>query len=151
MMTVILVTLVDDEMFHRSKLGAIWGTIYFQIDNDKFFPGQGWTDLSAAFARVWLEATLQFANATMDKKRVPFFDGPLAVDISAKSDGYVCLDFIHKDAVKVTTTAKIQDLLENALAVGSLLLQNCRARGWSNSDTEALEALTERGYRTLPS
>jgi len=150
-MTVILVSLVDDDMFHRSKLGAIWGTIYFQIDNDKFFPGQGWTDLSAAFTRVWLEAVLQFAKGAIGKKKIPFFDGPLAVEISAKSDGYVNLDFIHKDVVTATTTAKIQDLLENALNVGRLTLQSCRARGWSNSDTEALEALTDRGYRTLPS
>ena len=37
------------EFFTRSEHGTIWGTVYFQIGENQFCPGQGWTDLAAEF------------------------------------------------------------------------------------------------------
>jgi hypothetical protein len=150
-MTVNLITSLDDASFGRSKLGSIWGKIYFQIGSDQFFPENGWTDMVAAFARAWLQGVLQIANGRVGKDRVPFFDGPLAVDISVQSHGFVHLEFIDNEAVKLATTSELQDLLENALAVASLVLQRCRERGWLNLDTEALTALTADAPKRLSS
>lgn len=39
----VLLVVQEDEFFTRSKHGTIWGTVYFQIGENEFFPGQGWT------------------------------------------------------------------------------------------------------------
>jgi hypothetical protein len=83
------------------------------------------------------------------KNRVPSFDGPLAVDISVQSHGSVHLAFIDNEAAKFATTSELQGLLENALAVASLVLQSCRQRGWLHLDTEALTALTGDAAQAL--
>jgi hypothetical protein len=38
----VLLVVQEDEFFARSKHGTIWGTVYFQIGESEFFPGQGW-------------------------------------------------------------------------------------------------------------
>jgi hypothetical protein len=44
----VLLVVQEDEFFSRSKHGTTWGTVYFQIGESEFFPGQGWTELDAA-------------------------------------------------------------------------------------------------------
>jgi hypothetical protein len=150
-MAATLISFVDDEFFHRSKLGTIWGTVYFQIDDERFFPDRGWTDLSAAFVRGWLRGLLDLKGAS-EKLRIPFFDGPLAVEISRNTDGSIGLDFIDIDnkEIKLTTTADFEELVRNALIVSNTILRGCRERGWSNADTEALEELVKAGCWALP-
>ncbi len=66
----------EDQSFARSKSGTIWGTIYFQIGDNQFFPGKGWTDMVAAFVAAWLEGLVRVTNGTVANQRVHFFDGP---------------------------------------------------------------------------
>jgi|SRR5882762_3666486 len=148
-MTIVRLLATDDEFFTRSELGTIGGTIYFQIGEDQFFPEKGWTDLIIGFSRVWLEALLRIADGSVVNENAPFFDGPLAVNISVSGPGVAQLDFIHREAVKFTTSARIQGLLENALAVANFLLKICHEKGWRDKDTEVLATLMKRGFRTL--
>jgi hypothetical protein len=37
----VLLVVHEDEFFARSKSGTIWGTVYFQIGENEFFPGKG--------------------------------------------------------------------------------------------------------------
>src|SRR5438552_681734 len=92
---VFLVVGEDRFFFGRSKSGAIWGTIYFQIGDNQFFPGKGWTDLVAAFVAGWLDGLLLVTTGTVAKQRVPFFDGPFAVDISMPQKCLANLSFVH--------------------------------------------------------
>jgi hypothetical protein len=140
---------MDDNFLARSKLGTIVGTIYFEIGEDQFFPEKGWTDLIIAFSRSWLEALLQIADGSVVKENIPFFDGPLAVSVSVNSPGVAQLDFIHRETVKVSTAGRIQDLLENALAVANFLLKICHEKGWADTDTEVLAGLMKRGFQIL--
>jgi len=135
----------DDQFLTRSKHGTIWGTIYFHISDNTFFPGTGWTDLVAAFVRVWLDQLQRIARRTTTKERVPFFDGPLFVDLSVLPEGLVELRFIHKEEVKTTVTVSILDLLRNAESAAESLLSMCYRKGWSNQDTEALKGLLQSG------
>jgi hypothetical protein len=148
-MTIVRLLAIDDEFFTRSELGTVGGTIYFQIGEDQFFPEKGWTDLIIGFSRVWLEAVLRIAEGSVLKDDAPFFDGPLAVNISVSGPGVAQLDFFHRENIKLTTSARIQDLLENALAVANFLLKICHEKGWGDNDTEALAALMKRGFQTL--
>jgi len=148
MTTVQLVT-ADDKFFSRTKLGTISGTIYFQIGDDDFFPEKGWTDIPLAVSRAWLEVLVQIADGTVAEETAPFFDGDFSVKVSASGIGSVCLDFLHDEKTKLLTTARIQDLLENALIVGDFLLRKCSDKSWSNGDMEALAKLAKHGARTL--
>ena len=128
----------DDEFFTRSKGGAIWGTVYFQIGDSQFFPGKGWTDLVAAFVAVWVEGLLRVAKGISEKERVPFFDGPFAVDISMPQKGLVNLSFVRDETPVLSKTVEIKHLLAHGHSGAHELLSRCQHRQWSNRDTENL-------------
>lgn len=134
-----------DHFFERSQYGTIRGTVYFRIGEDTYFPERGWTDLVAAFVRAWLDELQRLAKGIKAKERVPFFDGPLAVELSVLTGGLVELKFTHKDEVKATLTAVILQLLHDAQSAAQNLLSMCRRNSWSNDDTERLSMLTESG------
>jgi hypothetical protein len=138
-----------DEFFKRSESGAIWGRVYFEIGDGSFFPDPGWTDLVAAFLRTWLGGLLQIAGETTTKERVPFYDGPFAVDVSLSSLGLLELGFVRKGTVRYSAEARIENLLQDAVSAAGQLLTNCQQKGWTNADTEALALLMEQGARTL--
>jgi hypothetical protein len=134
----------EDRFFARSKSGAIWGTIYFQIGDNQFFPGKGWTDLVAAFVAGWLEALLRVTTGTVESHRVSFLDGPYAVDISMPQKGLANLSFVHNEESKLFAVAELRHLRAHAVSVARELLSACQQKGWSNGDTEALASLIEQ-------
>lgn len=148
-MTTVRLVAQDDRFLSRTKLGTIGGTIYFQIGEDQFFPEKGWTDVPLAVLRAWLEILVQIVNGTITEGSAPFFDGDLRVGVSVIGLGLVHLSFLHDQKIQFSTTASIRDLLENALAVAEFLLRTCRTKNWSNSDTEAVTALTVQAFRSL--
>jgi hypothetical protein len=133
----VLLVVEEDQFFTRSKYGAIWGTVYFQI-GERQFPGRGWTDLVAAFVGVWLRELLRATQGISRTVRVPFFDGPYAVDISMPQKGLANLSFVHDEIPVVSKTVDINHLLAHGHSVASELLSQCQRRQWSNQDTETL-------------
>jgi hypothetical protein len=134
----------EDRFFARSKSGAIWGTIYFQIGDNQFFPGKGWTDLVAAFVAGWLDGLLQVTTGTVPNQRVHFLDGPFAVDISMPQKGLANLNFVHNDESKLFTVAEVKHLRAHAVSVGRELLLACQQKGWNNKGTEAIASLIQQ-------
>jgi hypothetical protein len=137
----VLLVVEEDQSFARSKSGTIWGTIYFQIGDNQFFPGKGWTDMVAAFVAAWLEGLVRVTNGTVANQRVHFFDGPFAVDFSVPQKGQVNLSFLHNEELKLSTMAEVQQLRAHAASVGRELLLACQRRGWKDRDTEAIAGL----------
>src|SRR5579859_1570637 len=129
----------DDEFFAQSKCGSIWGTIYFQI-NDEFFPGKGWTDLAAGFLRIWLESLVQIESGSLLKDEVAFLDGPFKIGISIHNSHSANLTFIHKNAVQFSVTEEVRFLIEDAISATKQLLDACEKRHWQNTDTDVLSA-----------
>jgi len=138
-----LLVVEEDEFFSRSKSGAIWGTVYFQVGENQFFPGQGWTDLVAAFVGVWVEGLLRIAEGISKKERVPFFDGRFAVDLSMSQKGFVNLDFVRDEKPVLSKTVEIKHLLAHGQAVARDLLSHCQDRAWSNRNTETLARIVK--------
>jgi hypothetical protein len=141
--------LVEDQFFRQSKLGAIWGTLYFQLGDNEFFPERGWTDLVGAFLRIWLGALISISDGSQLKQSAPFLDGPLAVHLSSYDKNLVELHFVHKGTTRCSATATTEDLLKNSIAVAKEFLVLCRKRGWGNEDTDAVADLCEEATRTL--
>ncbi len=133
----------EDEFFALSKHGAIWGTVYFQIGENQFFPGQGWTDLVAAFVGAWVEGLVRVAEGISKQERVPFFDGPFAVDISLQEKGFVNLNFVRDEKSLISKTVEIKHLLVHGQSVARELLSKCQLRQWSNRDTETLDRIVK--------
>jgi hypothetical protein len=140
----VLLVVHEDEFFARSKHGTIWGTVYFQIGENQFFPGQGWTDLVATFVGGWVEGLLRVAEGISKEERVPFFDGPFAVDISTAQKGFVNLEFLRDGKPMISKTADIRHLLVHGHSVARELLSLCQHKQWSNRDTETLARIVEQ-------
>jgi hypothetical protein len=139
----VLLVVQEDEFFSRSKHGTIWGTVYFQIGEDEFFPGQGWTDLVAAFVGAWMEGLIRVADGNSKQERIPFFDGPFAVDISMPQKGFVKLSFVRDEKSLLSKTVEIRHLLAHGQSVARELLSQFQKRGWSNPDTETLDRIVK--------
>ena len=146
MTTTKLVARTDDKFFTKSKYGAIWGTIYFQIESE-FFPSGGWIDLTIAFATLWFDLLLRIERGELQEDQIRFFDGPFSVRATAGDSKSVQLSFIHKDAVKVSASAKLQELLREAALTSRDLQEACSARHWSNVDTDRLKALIDSYHK----
>jgi hypothetical protein len=134
----------EDKIFASAKSGAIGGTIYFQIGNNQFFPGRGWTDLVAAFVAAWLDGLFLVTTGTAESQRVHFLDGPFAVDISMAQKGLVSLSFVHNEESKLFTVAEVKHLQAHAVSIGRDLLLACQRKGWNNGDTEAIASLIQQ-------
>lgn len=139
---------VDDKFFTRSKSGAIWGRVYFEIGNEAF-PDSGWTDLVTSFSQAWLEALTRIASGAETKERAWFMDGPFAVDIFANGGDLLKLTFLHREAAKQSAEADVGDLLENAITVSKQVLGSCKKRGWADRDVSNLEEAIQRGVKVL--
>ena len=146
-MTPIKLMLTFDRFFTRSKSGAIWGRIYFEIGDGQFFPSNEWTDLVAAFMRGWLWGLLQIADGAATEESVPFYDGPFSVKVSANRAGVLGLSFVGREVVTGSATAGIKSLLQEAATITEQLLAHCQEKEWNNDDIEALPLLLARAER----
>jgi hypothetical protein len=146
----VLLVVHEDEFFARSKSGTIWGTVYFQIGENEFFPGKGWTDLVAAFVGAWVQGLVRVAHGSSQQERVPFFDGPFAVDISMRQKGFVDLSFVRVEKSTLSRTVDIKHLLAHGHSVGSELLSLCRQRQWNNRGTVTERSMTFCSSRMFP-
>jgi hypothetical protein len=140
----VLLVVEEGEFFTRSKSGTIWGTVYFQVGDNQFFPQKGWTDLVAEFVASWLAGLLRVIGGTRDKERVCFFDGPFAVDISLAQKGLLNLSFLHKEKSELSKVVQAKQLLAHSDSVARELCSKCEHKGWNNQDTEALAALIKQ-------
>jgi hypothetical protein len=140
----VLLVVEESEFFTRSKSGAIWGTVYFQIGDNQFFPQKGWTDLVAAFLASWLEGLRRVTGGIVGTERVHFFDGPFAVDISLTEKGLLNLSFVHKEKSELSKVVEVKQLLAHSASVARELFSKCEHKGWNNQDTVALAALIKQ-------
>ena len=138
-----------DELFTRSRSGAIWGRVYFEIGDDDSFPNREWTDLVAAFLRIWLEVLLRSVQVGEESQRAEFLDGPFGVDMSTGSHGLLHLSFVGRDVVRYSIDAKVADLLQDAVSAVQQLIRKCEEKGWANADTEGLKSLVRQATKTL--
>jgi hypothetical protein len=138
----VLLVVEDGKFFTRAKSGAIWGTVYFQVGDNQFFPQKGWTDLVAGFVAPWLEGLLRVTKGISAKERVCFFDGPFAVDISLTQKGLLNLSFVHREKSELSEVVEVKQLLAHSDSVARELCSKRREhKGWNNQDTDALAAL----------
>jgi hypothetical protein len=140
----VLLVVEDDGFFSRSRSGAVWGTVYFQIDDGRFFPQRGWTDLVVAFVAVWLDGLLRVTGGISKNERVAFFDGPFAINISMPQKGCVNLSFERNEKSEMSKDVEAKQLLAHADSAAKELLSKCQHKGWENSDTAALARLIEQ-------
>jgi hypothetical protein len=121
-----------------------------RLVKNEFFPGKGWTDLVAAFVGAWVQGLVRVAHGSSQQERVPFFDGPFAVDISMRQKGFVDLSFVRVEKSTLSRTVDIKHLLAHGHSVGSELLSLCRQRQWNNRGTVTERSMTFCSSRMFP-
>src|SRR5689334_19291469 len=117
---------LDDTTLHRSKMGAIWGSIWLAVDS-RYFPAPRWSDLAFAFLRAWLEALIEIAAGASRHETVSFMDGPYTVELLAGEQGFLDIRFVHnksdQDLVVAIGKVKLFDVLQNAVEVATRVVQ----------------------------
>jgi len=149
-MTIVRLLIFDDGLLSRSQSGTVWGRIFFDLGTTSF-PDVGWSDLVIVVTNAWIEGLFQITAGTTKTMKVFFMDGPLAVNASTAGPGLVKLDFLHKDRIKHSVIARLDELVKDAISAGENLLSICRQHGWS-ADPDYARLLTnvEGGIKSLP-
>ncbi|MBL8217092.1 MAG: hypothetical protein JNK87_40605 [Bryobacterales bacterium] len=136
-----LYSFTDPGSFRCSESGTISGEFYLGVD-DAFFPEERWNDLVLPMASAWLHAIQNLLNGTSWRQRVRFMDGPFWADLAMTKEGVVAVKLVESrlrgDLIRHSVEVDPSLLLQDALAMAIQVLEECRARGWRNSDAVAL-------------
>jgi hypothetical protein len=139
----VLKLVIPTGSLRRSKSGAIYGQVGFQLGTE-MFPGPGWSDLAVAFLRAWILAIVRLCGSKTRSDRVRFMDGPYWTDLekSMTDSDTVRVEFVCErlkgPIVQHSTTTSLGGLLHDAVQLGQVVLTACHEMGWYNSDIEEL-------------
>lgn len=143
----------DPSSFRCSDLGTISGEFYLRVD-DAFFPEERWNDLVLPVANAWLHAIQSLLRGTSWQERVRFMDGPFWADLAMTKEGVVAVNLVESrlrgDLIRHSVEIDPALLLQDVIATATQVLEECRSRGWSNSDAmELARRLKDARRRSL--
>lgn len=127
--------------FCCSDLGTISGEFYLRI-GDAFFPEERWSDLVVPVANAWLHAIQDLVHGASWQERASFMDGPFRADLTMTREGVVIVNLVEGrlrgDLIHHSVEVDPLLLFRDAIATATQILEECRLRGWSNSNTEEM-------------
>jgi hypothetical protein len=111
------------------------------VSADSAFPRVGWNDFVVVVLGWWSAAILRLLANNSGKERVPFMEGPYAVEVSKAQSGKLQLRMFAGPSGGSEVAAGEADikLFVRELATQSRkLLDECRLREWWSRDAETL-------------
>jgi hypothetical protein len=115
--------------------GGIW-----LVTESGAFPAAGWNDFIVVILSWWAGALLKTLRSNGDRVRVPFMDGPYAVDV-AMSGGMLNLRLITRDREVGTAEAALHSFVSSLTSQSRKVLHACRSLEWWSADADTLESL----------
>lgn len=145
---------VQPETLERNTHGGITGRIWLRdgsLEDQADFPEVGWYDFPVALLSAWVADLQQFARAIPSagaSVRCHFMDGPYSFTVGAEQGGawrISCSEDRREGRSErgphwITDQASFLDSLSRS---ARSTLAYCDARGWWNTDTEALRRRIE--------
>lgn len=116
------------------------------ITDDLEFPISGWNDFVVVLLGWWSAAILRLLRHASERERVPFMDGPYAVEVSNDQPGRLRLRMFAGPGGGREVAMGEADIRRFATELSTQsrkLLNECRLREWWSADAEALAAQIE--------
>jgi hypothetical protein len=128
---------LDAKSFSRSKMGTVFASIWFEVDNESF-PSKAWSDLAPAFIRAWLLALFKLVSGKSQNEKVYFMDGPYAVEIASGGLDLLEMRFIDRkrdnEVILFSTKSETRSCLANAISVAEQVAKVYRKNNWQDDD-----------------
>ena len=129
--------------------GPVTGNICLQI-NDCHFPSPGWNDFVVVVMGWWATALLRLEQGQSTHERVPFMDGPYAVELTMVSPAVLrfrALQDENRNTEVASGDGALGVFIADLIVQGRAVLAACqRLNGWSKDAAQleiALEDLTK--------
>ena len=129
---------VDSESLHKGH--NITGHIWIELTGFQF-PSIHWSDFPEIILGWWLEALFKLWTGKKAHAECLFMDGPYLYKVTREESRYILR--CYHDALSGKQTEweggiDLDTLLRQALKATSVIIQECRHRGWETRDTETL-------------
>jgi hypothetical protein len=124
------------------KGGNITGEIWLEVAGFEF-PEMHWSDFPVIILDWWLDALFKLWSEKKRRGECLFMDGSYSFEVSKEEDAFVLRCFSDTHSTKKCEWEGVIDLTEllrQVLSTASVLLKECRGRGWTTADTEVLES-----------
>jgi hypothetical protein len=138
---------VDAENVEFRQGGPAIGGVWLVTEGDAF-PQVGWSDFVVVLLCWWAGALLKVIHNEDMQTRVPFMDGPYAVDV-ARSFGMLKFRMIARDREVSTGEAAVKPFVVELASQSHRVLDTCRSKEWWSTDADALESLLEELEREI--
>jgi hypothetical protein len=140
---------VDAGSLTRSKMGQVSGTFHIEISQTSF-PSSDWSDLVVAVLLGWLDELRRLDAGSRARTRLPFMDGPFALDVEPLSG-----EQWHITGVRTDTKESVVDgncaaggMLQSCLGAAQIITDECSRRGWTSRDIVELQTLCRKLSRS---
>ena|ERR1051326_9214364 len=118
----------------------ITGEIWLELDSFAY-PSHSWWDFPVIVLSWWLDALPLLRS--VGNAEFLFMDGPHAFEVGRRGSNVMlrCLDDPRGEAQCVReTVVNVNDLSSQITNAASIVVRECRERGWLTADTRALES-----------
>ena len=119
---------------HGPAIAGIW-----LITKDVAFPAAGWSDFVVVVLGWWAGAILKTMRNNRVRVRIPFMDGPHAVDVAILS-GMLQFTMISRDREIGRGEAVPGPFIAALISQSRTLLDACKSRNWWSQDADTLES-----------
>src|ERR1044072_8748135 len=131
----------DTASLEMARSGAIWGSVWVEVDGDPF-PETEWNDMPVAFIGELFDAVEYVRSLAGRSRRVRFFDGPFWVDVVSRPDNEIAISVNSRGASPEVVVAA-DGLIRSMMIVTRAFMEACRDRGWGDhGDVRRLRMLS---------
>lgn len=121
------------------KSGSFTGWLYFELDNEVYFPEEEWDDFINIVLNWWIEGFLSFVNSKSDFFEIDFMDGPYSMKIVKKSNIDIELSCFRNDKeVQDKYYTSIESFLDNLILITKDILNFYYKENYNNEEIEKL-------------
>jgi hypothetical protein len=125
---------VEAESIRPTNSQSLFGKIYLAEEPNAYFPELGWTDFVGSILDQSLKVVEEIAPN--ERARVPFLDGPFALEFTRLDDERLQIACKRKskgeESEVLSTQARHETFRNNLLATAESVLQVCDEHGWQD-------------------
>lgn len=137
--------LINEDSFSISKSQAVFGEIYFKMDNE-CFPEIKWNDFIVIIMKWWIQNFIEIIDADIYQTfELAFMDGPFLVRGVKIDNDTISLDFL-KSKIKgeetiINTKCSILEFKILLINAAKVVLETVERRNWDTKETVELKEI----------
>ena len=133
---------VDPTTLRRSALGTISGVVHLRLGSQSF-PEKAWNDCPVVIIGCWLKALRSVRMGSAPDAECPFMDGSFLFRVQPASSAWR-IEGVANGAPVQVELVNPDELWQNVVRAGRLLVDECTNRGWRGREVVELAHLLSR-------